>query len=115
MRSFGTTHPSDAGPLPPDTVNTILLAGAVAQAMDWPSNTHIVELTGITTAGAQLNFYANLFSTAAAVPSSGSTSTTGVTFPILGSARFQVPSSTGFSVIAPTSGYVHVSCWRRGG
>lgn len=116
MRGYGTQHPMESGPVPPDTVSTILLGGATAQSLDWPSSAQIAKLTGVTTAGAQLNFYVNMHSTAAAVPSSGTTSTTGVSFPILGTDTFQVPgSSTGFSVIAPTSGYVHVACWKKGG
>lgn len=103
-------------PVPPDTVSTLLLAAATAQAIDFPAETQLVRLTGMGTAGAQLNFYANLQSTAAAIPSSGTTATTGTTgvsVPVLGTREFAIPSSTGFSVIAPTSGYVHVECWRR--
>lgn len=122
MRSYGTLHPTEDAPLPPDTVNTILLAGATAQAMDMPTNAGIVRLTGLTSAGAQFNFLANLFSTAAAIPSSGSTSSTsgstGVSHPVLGSATFQIPGgSTGFSVISHTgsSGYVYAEFWKKGG
>ena len=103
-------------PVAPDTHTTILLAIATAQASDFATGTATVRLTGMTTAGAQLNFYANLQSTAAAVPSSGTTattSTTGVSIPILGTREFNVAGSTGFSVIAPSSGYVHVECWKR--
>ena len=102
--------------VPPDTCNTILLAAATAQVMDYPTDTHLVRLTGVTTGGSQLNFYANLQSTAAVVPSTGSsatTGTTGVSIPVLGTREFAVASSTGFAVVAPTSGYVHVECWKR--
>ena len=102
--------------VPPDTCNTILLAAATAQGLDFPTYTSLVRLTGVTTAGAQLNFYVNIQSTLAAIPSSGSTATTdssGVSVPVLGSREFAVASSTSFSVIAPTSGYVHVECWKR--
>lgn len=122
MRSYGSLHPTEQVPLPPDTVNTMLLAGGTAQAMDWPADTEIVRLTGLTTAGAQFNFMVNLFSTAAAIPSSGSTSSTsgstGVSHPVLGEATFQIPGgSTGFSVIGHTgsSGYVYAQCWQKGG
>ena len=103
-------------PVPPDTVSTLLLAAATAQAIDFAAESQLVRLTGMSSAGAQLNFYANLASTAAAIPSSGTTattSTTGVSIPVLGTREFAIPSSTGFSVIAPTSGYIHVECWRR--
>lgn len=120
MRSYGTLHPTEGVPTPPDTVNTILLAGGTAQAMDWPADTDIVRFTGLSSAGAQFNFLANLFSTAAAIPTTGSTSstagTTGVSHPVLGEATFQVPGgSTGFSVVSHTgsSGYVYAQCWKR--
>ena len=117
MRSYGP-NPINF-PLPPDTVNTII-AGTTAQAMDWPTDTQLVRLSGISTGGALMNFYVNMFSTAAALPSSGSTSstagTTGVSHPIQGSAIFQVPAnSTGFSVIARSSGYIHAECYQKGG
>lgn len=99
----------------PDTVTTLLLAAATAQAIDFATGTNLIRLTGMTTGGSQLNFYANLSSTAAAIPSSGTTATTGstgVSVPVLGMREFAV-GSTGFSAIAPTSGYVHVECWRR--
>lgn len=122
MRTYGSLHPTEQVPAPPDTVNTLLLAGGTAQAMDWPTGTEIVRLTGLTTAGAQYNFLVNLFSTAAAIPSSGSTSSTsgstGVSHPVLGEATFQIPGgSTGFSVISHTgsSGYVYAQCWQKGG
>ena len=115
MRSISIGNMSEI-PVAPDTCNTILLAAATAQTMDYPTGTHLVRLTGVTTAGAQLNFYVNSQSTAVVVPSSGSsatTSTTGVTVPVLGYRDFAVGSSTGFGLIAPTSGYVHVECWKR--
>jgi hypothetical protein len=114
MKSIGNNHSNFN--VPPDTVNTILLAAATAQAMDYPTGTALVRLTGITTGGSQLNFYANAQSTAVVVPSSGSsatTSTTGNSVPVLGTRDFAVASSTSFGLIAPTSGYVHVECWKR--
>jgi len=115
MRAYGVLHPTDLVPLPPDTVNTLLIAGSSGQAMDWPANTQIARLSGVTTAGAALNFMANLFSTACSAPSSGSSaSSSGVNHPVMGSATFQIPGgSTGFSVAALTSGYVMVECWRK--
>lgn len=121
MRPYGALRVNDQIPAPPDTVNTMLLGGGTAQAMDWPAGTEIVRLTGLTTAGAILNFLVNMFSTAAAIPSSGSTSstagTTGVSHPVQGVATFQVPSqSTGYSLVTHTgsSGYVYAECWRKG-
>jgi hypothetical protein len=115
MRPIGTLHPTEGVPLPPDTVYTLLIAGSSGQAVDWPTNTQIVRLSGVTTSGAALNFVANLFSTAAAAPSSGlSTSSTAANHPVSGALMFQVPGgSTGFSVAALSSGYVFAECWRR--
>ena len=103
-------------PVPPDTHSTFLLAAATAQAIDFATGTQLIRATGLSSAGAQFNFYINLNSTAAALPTSGTTATTGstgVSVPVLGTREFAVASSTGFSVISPTSGYVHVECWKR--
>ena len=103
-------------PVPPDTHTTILLAAATAQASDFASGTQLIRVTGLSSAGAQYNLYINLASTAAALPTSGTTATTGstgVSVPVLGTRDFAIAGSTGFSVVSPTSGYVHVECWRR--
>ena len=115
MRTIGTLHPTESIPLPPDTVLTLLIAGSSGQAADWPTGTQIARLSGTSTAGASLNFVANLYSTAAAAPSSGlTTASTATNHPINGAASFQVTgSATGFSVAALSSGYVFVECWRK--
>ena len=100
----------------PDTVTTFALAANTAQAIDLPSGAKCVRLTGLSTSvGLPLNFYVNLQSTAAAVPSSGTTattSTTGVSVPVAGIREFTLTNScTGFSVIAQSSGYVHAEYW----
>lgn len=129
MRAYGALSPIDQIPLPPDTVQTLLIAGSSGQAMDWANSTvgastvgaHLARFTGISTANAQLNFMVNLVSTHAAVPSSGTSITTGTTqgstgnnIPVLGQAIFQIPPwSTGWSVAALTSGYVIAEVWRK--
>jgi hypothetical protein len=129
MRTFGSLHPTDGGtPVAPDTVTTFLMTGgSSAQAADWLSSgstavasasvagAEIVRLTGMTTAGGSFFFSANLFSTAAAVPSSGtSISSSGVNHPIAAPTLFQVPGgSTGFSFAAFTSGYVIMEQWNK--
>lgn len=117
MRGFGARNPLDNVSVPPDTVQTFVLAGAAGQSIDFSSGTQRMRLTGITTAGAQLGFYANLTSTGAAIPSSGlSTTTTGINIPIFGSREFLIPGgSTGYSLIAPSSGLVVAECWKIGG
>ena len=130
MRAFGTMHPTDGDvPLPADTVVTVLLTGgSSAQASDWLSSGStalanagvagigIARLTGMTTAGSAFFFSANLKSTSAAVPASGtSIASSGVNLPIATGPRlFQVPAdSTGWSVAAFTSGYVVMEQWRK--
>lgn len=117
MRGIGSLHPTDGVEVPPDTVQTYLLAGGTAQAIDFSTGTQMLRLTGLTTANAQLNFFANLNSTGAAVPSTGtSTSSSAINQPVLGVRSFQIPgASTGYSLIAQTSGYVIAECWKKGG
>lgn len=125
MRSYGTLHVNDQIPQPPDTVQTLLIAGSSGQAMDWAdtfaNGAQQVRFSGVSTAGAALNFMVNLVSTHAAIPSSGSSVTTGTTvgslgnnIPVHGSREFQIPPwSTGFSVAALSSGYVMAEVWRK--
>lgn len=120
MRPISSLHPTEGIPIAPDTMQTLLIAGSSGQAVDWPSTAtygqgSIVRFTGLSTAGAQLNFHVNLESTKAAAPSSG-TSTQGTTFsnPVMGQGTFQVPrGSTGWSVAALSSGYVMAEIWSR--
>jgi len=131
IRAFGTHLPVDAGPQPPDIVQTLLLAAATAQQLDWfttagvaaatagAAGVNIIALTGQTTANAQLNFSVNLYSTGVISPTSGTSVSTGgavrgVSHPVNGAAFFQVAAdSTGWSAIALTSGYVMCEQWHR--
>ncbi|MGH6629016.1 MAG: hypothetical protein ACREB3_04720, partial [Burkholderiales bacterium] len=71
MRAYQALHPTDLIPMPPDTVQTLLLAGGTGQSFDWAGSTisasaasaHIVRFTGMSSAGATLNFHVNLIST----------------------------------------------------
>lgn len=130
MRSYAALA---AAPIetPPDTVNTLLIAGSSGQAMDWPGTSlvanaglagaHFVRFTGQSTVGAVINFVVNLVSTHAAAPSSGSSVTTGTSagstgnnMPVNGSRVFWVPPfSTGFSVAGLSSGYIWAEIWRK--
>ena len=121
-RKIGTMHPTDGPALVPDQVTTFLMTGgSSAQAADWTTSTggaaadaaeagvHIVRLTGMTSAGAAFGFNANLKSTSATVPASGtSIASSGVNQPVVGGpVTVQIPGdSTGFSFAAFTSGYV---------
>lgn len=121
--TIGTLHPTDNIPSPPDTVQTLLIAGSSGQAMDWNSAAsagagavHIARFTGVSTLGVLLNFNVNLASTKAAAPSSGLSTqgTTGFNHPVIGQGSFQIPvASTGFSVAALSSGYIQVEVWRK--
>lgn len=122
MRSIGIQHPQDFGPVPPDTVVTLLIAGSSGQASDWPTGSTagcLIRASGVSTAGATLNFMLNLQSTHATAPASGSsvgTSAIGATHPVMGRGEFQLPgNSTGFSVAALSSGYVMLEMWKKGG
>lgn len=108
-------HATEGIPVPPDTVNTLLIASSSGQSMDWPTGTSLVRLSGMTTLGAAMNFWANLFSTSATIPASGSSAaSSGVNHPVMGLGAFQVPGgSTGFSVAGLSSGYVSVECWKK--
>ena len=131
MRAYAALNPIDQIEQPPDTVHTMLLAGGTGQSRDWASsassagaaasNAHLVRFTGVTTAGAQFNFHVAMWSTHAALPSSGTSITTGTSIgstansiPVLGSRVLQIPSwSTGWSAIGRTSGYVMAEVWRK--
>jgi hypothetical protein len=131
MRVYGALSPIDGIPLPPDSVQTLFMTGgSSAQAMDWPGApanaaagaAHLVRFSGMTTGSALYNFMVNLVSTHAAIPTSGSSVTTGTTagstgnnIPVIGDGRiFQIPPwSTGWSAAGLSSGYVIAEVWRK--
>lgn len=115
MRQYGTMHPTEFAEMPPDATQILLIANSSGQAMDLPSGAQIVEFTGISTAGAQLNFMVNLQSTAAQAPSSGSSGgSTGIGHMVMGRKVFQLPgSSTGWSAAAVSSGYICANFWKK--
>ena len=118
MRAYAALSPTDQIPTPPDTVYTLLIAASSGQAMDWSTGAQLVRLTGISSAGALMNFFVNLNSTRAAAPSSGTDtgSTAGElpTIPVEGSRTLQIPpGSTGWSAAGLSSGYVTAEVWRK--
>lgn len=133
MRQYGALRNTDQIPVPPDTVQTLLLAAGVNQSFDWPNSTggaaanaaangcQLVRFTFHTTGGVSMAGMVNLFSTAANAPSSGSSATTGTTpgstgnsHPVLGQGQFQIPGySTGWSAAAITSGYCIAEIWKK--
>lgn len=104
-------------PVPANTVITFKMGVATGQSIDWPTDADVVRITPVTTAGAPICAYVNLYSTAAAIPSSGSsagtTATAAVNIPVAVPTMFSIPSSTGMSCIANSACYVHVECWKR--
>lgn len=129
MRYTGMMHPTDNVPVPADKVVTLLMTGgSSAQALDWTSSAgtavanaaaagvSLIRLTGMSSAGGTFGFTANLYSTAASVPSSGDANgSTSANFPVqTGPSAFQVTgNSTGYSLAAFTSGYVIVEMWKK--
>ena len=135
MRSAGVLHPTDRAFIPADTVFTfVMTGGSSAQASDWLSTAStamanaaaagvgLVRITPISTGTIPLYCTANLHSTYAAANlatsglSSGSANaSTNIGYPIPAVGQtFQVSgASTGFSVAAQTSGYIHVEMWRK--
>jgi hypothetical protein len=135
MRSYGALNPLGTIPLPPDTVQTLLIAGSSGQASTGrrhdrrrsldiqprrlPRRSRVLHRPDDRRR--DLNFMVNLCSTHAAVPSSGTSVTTGTTggstgnnIPVIGEAIFQIPPwSTGWSVAALSSGYVMAQVWRK--
>ena len=124
MRTIGTLHPTEFAESPPDTVTSILLAAATAQSDDYPSGAKLMRVSARSSGGTTAippPVYVNFFSTLAAIPSSGTTSatatsagSTGVSVPVFALPRmFQVPGATGYSVIAPTSCWLHIEWWTK--
>ena len=130
MRTYGALNPIDQIESPPDSVQTVAIGPAAAAAIDWPGSTglagsaygaHLVRFSGVSSGGAALNFMVNVVSTHAAIPSSGSSITTGTTagstgnnLPVAGTRTLQIPGwSTGWSAAAPSSGYVLAEVWRK--
>lgn len=113
MKGLGAVRQPDELYNPPDHMITLGVS-TVSTAQDLPEGTGIIRLTGLTTADATLNFYVNIGTTLAAVPSTGaSTGSTAISHPVQGQAMFRCPGSTEISIICrDSSGFVHVECWQ---
>lgn len=120
MRNFGANFIQI--PVPPDLVAYAALAGATAEAYDYPTGANIIRLSGVTTAAAGFGFAFNPISSAAQWPAADSTGTTAsssllnIIVPAGESRMFQIPGgSTGFSLVSGTSGIVGIEYWKKGG
>ena len=124
MRAYGALTNRIEGY--PDTVHRLLMTGgSSAQAVDWGSTlSQVARVTAMSTAGVAMAMFMNLVSTHAAVPSSGSSVTTGTTAGSTGNnlpvgpnpnhRMFQIPAwSTGFSIASWSSGIAIVEVWHR--
>ena len=125
MRAYSAL--TDRIPSYPDRIYCIVLTGGSSgQAMDWGTTLRqVVRVTGISSTGATpLTLFMNLVSTHAAVPTSGTSQSTGTTAGSTGNNMpigpypnyrdFLVPAwSTGFSVAAFSSGIAIIECWSR--
>jgi len=110
-------------PVPADTQTMVVLAANTAQAFDWPTDAHVVRLTGATTGSSTpynaFAFVLNPVSTYAVWGSSfsASTSSSGQNTLVDGPTGkwFRIPdASTGFSVAAGQPGLVGIEFWKLG-
>ena len=120
MRFWGTKQTPHT-PVIPDVVLSLQMTVGTAQAFDYPAGADLVRVTaGSSVAGQGVVFF-NPSSTAAVLPTTGATATTatsGHNIPITpGDGRmYQIPgTSTGFSLVAPTSVQACVEFWSRAG
>lgn len=111
MRSYGSINPNADIPTPSDTFGSIIVssAGAIV-AQDWPAGAQRVAFSG------EMNFWVNWLSTKANIPttnSSGTTASSGANELNPGVRNISTNLSTGYSVIAATSGLISAQFWRR--
>lgn len=117
MKTYGTLHPTENAPQAPDTRQTLLLAAATAQALDWPSTlAQLVRITVMSTLGIPMGACVSLNSTGAIAPTSGLSTGSSVALPtltVMGEGTFQIPAgSTGWSAAASAPGYVTAEVWK---
>lgn len=122
MRSIGWLHTNEQTGIPADTQAHAVLAAGTGQAFDMPASAGMMRLAGLTTAGAPLGFYLNMGSTKAQQPTTSATGSTGSTdlniaIPAGGPYYTQIAGgtagTTGFSLVAPSSGIVSMEFWKR--
>lgn len=123
MRPIGLMHPTDQNPTPPDTITSLLLVANTAQAVDIPTGAKMATFSARSSDGSTvplMPMYVNFFSTFAAIPSSGTTSatntsagSTGVSVPVFMPRTFQLPGSTGLSVVAPLACWAHIEWYGK--
>lgn len=109
MRAYGSLNPKQDIPSPSDTFGSIIISSAGAvQASDWPTGAKRVAFSG------EMNFYVNWASTKANIPttfSSGTTVSSGMNELNPGVRNISTDLSTGYSIIAPTSGVITAQFW----
>lgn len=118
MRSYGALNPIAGIPVVPDTIISKKLTAGTAEAFDVPTGAQLARVNfGSTDAGDVA--FVNWGSTKASAP------TTAYGLSTLGSSEFNVgvaagtpmiyqvsTNTTGFSIIAPSSGYLCAEFWK---
>lgn len=121
MRYFGNRQISQAPTLPDSKLSLLLTAGS-PQAFDYPAGTDLVRISAGSTQGSLGVIFFTPNSTGAALPTTGAVVVTthdssgGIAITPGEDKVYQRPrSSTGFSVISPSSAYFCVEFWSRAG
>lgn len=112
MRIYGALNPTHLIPMPPDTVGMAVISSAAAVvAQDWPTDAQLVAF------GSTMGFWVNMVSTKANVPTTnqaGTTASSGLMEYVNAGTIYQIlGGSTGYSVVAATSGVISLSFWRK--
>lgn len=121
MRYFGNLH-TPPSPVWPDTIVSKKLTAGSVEAFDLPAGVTLMRASfGSTDLGGVAHI--NMGSTKASAPTTAYGQST------QGSSEFNVPigmgdarmyqlttaMATGFSVVSPSSGYICIEYWKRGG
>lgn len=121
MRTYGALNPIDGIPVVPDTIISKKLTVNTLEVFDVPAGAQLARVTFGSTDAGNVGFI-NWGSTKASVPT---TAYPASTISTQGSSEFNIPIgvepklyqvstglTTGFSVIAPSSGFLCVEFWK---
>ena len=111
MRSFGSMHPTDLIPVPPDTVGVAVVSSASAVvSQDIPSGAEMVVF------GSPANFWCRIGSTGVAIPSASTAGSSGGNPSefLRDGTTYQIPGgSTGLSISATAGMTISLSYWGK--
>ena len=108
IKNSGLLHPTDGVPTSPSFVNVAVLGSSVGAAFDTPSGCQYVRFSGT------VDFFVAYGSTNALFPTTNISTGAGNGANELNPTMRNIGSTlttTGFSVISPSSGYVTMSWW----